>query len=164
MKFTSGAGLTLHLDHAAHRLHNALCDRHPKTGSLNLRYLGRRLPRKRLKNLFAEFRRHSDAGILHPEMAAHICLSRRGILLRQIDIDSSVFRRKFNRVGEQINQNLIQPDTVTVHVLRLDLLNKNIKMLVFLPNLRLHDIHNTVHRLAQGDLIHIQGQLAALDL
>ena len=97
-------------------------------------------------------------------MASHILRSQRGILLLKIDIDSAALRRKLDRVGQEINQNLVQTDAVTMHILRLDFLNKNIKVLLPLLDLRLYDVHNAVHDLPKRYLIHIQGQLAALNL
>ena len=97
-------------------------------------------------------------------MAPHILLTQRGSLLLKIDIDSAMLRCELDRVRQQVDQNLVQADIVTVDIFCLDFLNKNIKVLLPLLDLRLYDIDDTVHDLPKRYLIHIQGQLAALNL
>ena len=130
MEFTALARRTLQVDRSLHRLHDGFRDRHAKAGSLDLVDLRFLFPGKCIKNLFLELFCHADAVVLHAEMAPHIIFSHRRLLLRQKDLDHTALRRKFQRVGQQVDQHLVQTHTVTVHLLGDDVLYEDIKMLL----------------------------------
>ena len=164
MEFTSAARLAPEFNGSAHGVHNTFCDCHSQTRALRSVHLGSLLPRKCVKNRFLEFRCHADSAVPDPEMASYIMVPQRRSLLTQIYIDRALFRREFHRVGQKIDQHLIQTYTVAVYFLCLYILYKNIKMLLPRLNLRLYNIDDAVHRLMQRHLIQIQRQLSALDL
>ena len=97
VKFRAFVLLALHLNAAFHGLYNALRDGHSKSRSFNLANL-RLISCKAVKDLLHKFRRHSDPGILYPEMAPYILISLRRVLLGEIDVDPAVLRRKLDRV------------------------------------------------------------------
>ena len=163
MEFRTLILLALNFNGSLHCLYDALRDRHSKASPLNLADL-LLVSGKAVKNLFHKLRRHSDAGILYPEMASDIVLSCRRVLLGKIDIDPAVLRRELDCIWQEVQKHLVQAHSVAVYLLRLYLLHKNIKMLLLAVDLRLHDIYNAVHRIAQGKGVHIQRQLAVLNL
>ena len=65
------SGSALHLDRTAHSVHDMLRNRKAKPRPLRLMDAAVILPLKRGKELFLEFLRHANAGILHRKMRAH---------------------------------------------------------------------------------------------
>ena len=75
----------------------------------------------------------------------------------------SALRREFDGVSQQVNQHLIQPHAVAVHIFRQDLVGASVERLIFRLDLGLDDIDNTVHHLSQRNQLYIQRHFPALD-
>ena len=113
--------------------------------------------------MLPEFFRHADTGILNPNENTDIILTFRRWLLMKRNFDGTALRRKFNRIGQEIQQYLIQPNTVTAHIFRRNIIDENIKFLLFLPNLGLYNADNAFHRLTQRNQFCIESHLSALN-
>ena len=100
---------------------------------------------KRVEYFFQILLGHADPGILYPEAASHIPGAFRRFLLLQIGIDSTALRRKFQCVGQKVDENLIQPYAVTVYLFHAALADENIKMQVFRLDLRPDNIYDILH-------------------
>ena len=90
---------TLHLNGAAHGIHDILGDRHSKPGALRLVNSQVVLPDKRFKDLFAEFLRHAYAGIRYIQMHPDIILTQGRLLLIQRHSNGTALRSKLDRIG-----------------------------------------------------------------
>ena len=86
----------------------------------------------------------------------------RGLLI-QGDVDAALHRRKFHSVGQQVQNHLVQTHTVTADVLRQNVVDEDVKLLLLGPHLGLDNVDDAVHHLPQGDLVDVQRHLPALD-
>ena len=96
-------------------------------------------------------------------MNTDIFIPFRGLFLIECHLYGTVLRRKLNRIGQEVQQNLIQAYTIAIDILSRNVMNEHIKMLLFCFHLWLYDTHDAVHDLPQGNLVHIEGHLPALD-
>ena len=164
MEFRSFAQPAAYLDIAAHGVNNVLCDGHAQTGTLGLLHPCGILPAEGVENLRLILLRHTDTVVLHGDMGADVVLALGGLLLIQRHRNGPAVGRELHRIAQQVDEDLIEPQAVAAHVFRGDVVDGDVELLALGPDLGLDDIHNAVHDLPQGDLIHIQGHPAALDL
>ena len=78
----------------------------------------------------------------------------RGLLIHG-NLDGAALRSKLDCIGKEVQQHLIQPDAVTADVLRVNIMNEHIELLLLGPHLGLDNADQAFHDLPQGDLIHI---------
>ena len=147
-----------------HLVHDILGDGHAQPRSFYPVDAGIGLARKRIIDSLLEFFRHADASILHMDMGAHMPISQRGTLLIQAHGDGTAQGRELERVGKQIQQNLIQPHVVGIDSFRQNIANTDIETQFLRSDLRLHDAHQPFHDLTQGNDVDIEREPAALDL
>ena len=62
-------------------------------------------------------------------MGSHIFVPHRRIFLGYVDVYPPFFRRKFQRIGKQVQKDLVQPHIIAIDAFRQDILDENIKML-----------------------------------
>ena len=155
--------LACQLNRAFHQIYNCLCNGHPKPSPHNLGYLVGILPLKAVKNLPLEFLRHSNPCVFHNKMGPYIIIPLGGLLLIQIDVNPPSLRRKLPCIGKEVQKHLVQAHGIAKYILRLDGLDKNIKILPFYFYLGPHNIYNVIHGFPQGHLVHVQRHLAALN-
>ena len=86
-------------------------------------------------------------------MAAHVIRPHRRILLLQVCIDRSTFRRKLKGIGQNVDQHLVQPYAVTMYLLSPAIADKDIKVLILGFYLGLHNIDNIFHGIPEGNLL-----------
>ncbi len=164
MKFRSLSNLTLQGDGASHGVHYVLGDGHSQTGALRLLHPLRVLPAERVKDNFLVFLRHTDARVLYQQMGADKCIPLWRIFLIKRYLNGSLLRGKLHRISQKVDHHLVKPHTVAAHILGGYVLDGDTELLAFRLHLRLNDAHNAVHNLPEGDLVHIQGHLPALNL
>ena len=97
-------------------------------------------------------------------MGADVILSLGGLLLIQGNLNQAALGGEFQGVAQDVQQHLVQPHAVAADILRGDIVNGHVELLVLGPDLGLGDADDAVHHLPEGDLIHVQRQLAAFDL
>ena len=102
MELAAFAGFALHIDRAAHCVHNIFCDRHAQAAALCPADAGVVLAHKGLKDTRLELRRHPDPAVLYTYMDLHVILADLGRLLVHGNQNPSFLRREFDRVGEQV--------------------------------------------------------------
>ena len=151
-------------DGAPHLIHDVLGDGHAQAGALGALDPGAVLPGKGVEDLLLELLRHADAGVLDDEVGPDEVSAPGGILLGDGHGDAPLLRGKLHGVGEEIQQDLVEAHTVAVDVLPADVLDEDVKALLFGLHLGLDDAHDALGGLPQADHVHIQGELAALDL
>ena len=66
-------------------------------------------------------------------------------LLIHGQLNGTLLRREFDSVPQQVDQHLIQPHTVTAHVLRKNVVGSHFKLLIFCLDLGLYDVDDAVH-------------------
>ncbi len=163
MEFRPLAQFTLYLDHTVHRVYDILRDCHAKAGAFCLMYALCILADKGLENAFLEILGHANAGILYINMYTHIILTNGGGLFVHGEADRAAFRCKFYSVRQKVQQYLIDTHAVTEYIFGFDIMDENVKLLIFCFDLRLDDIDNAVHHLTQGYLVHGEHQFPAFD-
>ena len=149
MELAALALLAADRDVAAHRVHNILGDRHPQPGTLRFLHPGVVLSAEGFKYDLLVLLRHADSRIAYQEMGADKGGRLRKRLLIHHRLNRAVFRRKFGGVAQQVDQHLVQPHAVTVHILRKNVVGGRVEPLMLCLDLGLHDIDNAVHRLSQ---------------
>ncbi len=82
-------------------------------------------------------------------MGSYKIISYFGRLLPDKYVNLTVFLGKLQRIREQVQKYLVQTNIITVHVFRDHITDINIKKLVSRLYLRLYNINNIIHRLAQ---------------
>ena len=158
------AQLAVYIDPSAHGIHNVFGDGHAQTAALGFAHPHAVLPDKGLKNALPELLGHADAGIRDDEVNPNEILSLfRGFLVHG-HIDLAPLGGKLHRVAKNIQQHLVQAYAVTAYVLRRNIVDGHIKLLVLGADLGLDNTDNAFQHLPQGNLIHAQGHLSALDL
>ena len=98
-----------------HGVYNTLGDGHAQPGALCLPHAGVVLPAEGVENLLLILLRHADSGVLHQEVGAHTAALLRLLIHRHLH--RALLRREFHRVPQQVDQHLIQPHAVAVHLL-----------------------------------------------
>ena len=163
MELRAIAQLALHLNGAAHGVHDVLGDGHAQAGALGLMHPGVILPDKGLKDPRPELRRHADAVVLDAEMDTDEVLPLLRRLLVHGDLDPPLFGGELDGVAQDVEKHLVEPQAVTADILVGDVVDGHIELLALGADLGLNDADQAVHHLPQGYLIHVQRQLAALD-
>ena len=114
--------------------------------------------------MFLELLGHADAVVADGEMNPDEVLSPvRGLLVHGY-VNPPAVGGELHGVAQNIQQNLIEPHAVAAHIFRGNVMNGHIEMLALCPDLGLDDADDAVQHLPQGDLVHAEGQLSALDL
>ncbi len=105
-------------DAALHLVHDVFGDGHAQAGALDVLDPGVVLPREGIEDLFLELLGHADAGVLAPRKWVRTQFSpcSEGSW-EMVMAMAPAFRGELQGVGEQIQQNLVQPHTVAVDLL-----------------------------------------------
>ena len=133
----------------AHCVHNKFGDCHSQPGPFGFLYTRGIFSAERVKYFLLILLRHTNPCITHQEMRADTGSILPQWFLIYNHLNSAVFRRKFDGIAQQINQYLVQPHTVTTHILRKNFISQDIKPLIFCLHLGLYDIDNAVHYFSQ---------------
>ena len=115
-KFSTFALFCLNLNGSAHHIYDVLGDSHTQSCTLSPAYSGSPLSLKRRKYLLYKFLTHADSVILYPDFVqftASLCTR----ILSQPDRNGSACRSKLDRIGQKIQQHLIQPGLVAINIL-----------------------------------------------
>ena len=115
-KFGAFALFCLNFNRSSHHIHNVLSNGHTKACPLSPADGGSPLPFKRRKNLLYKFRTHADSTVFYTDLiqTTVFCFSRE---LFQPNGNGSTGRRKFDRIGQKIQQYLIQTRLIAIDVL-----------------------------------------------
>ena len=156
MEFRPTVQLTVHLNRAMHRVHDVLGDRHAQPRALNAVHAGVVLAREGIEDRLLERFGHADAVVLDVEVRADVVRAQRRGLLRDRHMDRAALGRELERVGQQVDQHLVEADRVATHAFLIHVLNEDVKQLALGPRLRLHDAHNALRDLAQRGFLHVE--------
>ena len=152
----------LHLDGAAHHIHDVLGDRHAKAGALYPADRGGALPLEGLKDLVGELLAHADAVILDAELVLPAAVHFTGKLPHP-HRDCAARRGKLDGVGQQVQQDLVQPGLVAVDVLVGHIRGVHIKFQLLCVNLPADDGFQVVQHIRKVDFHLFQMDLSAFD-
>ena len=150
------------LNGAAHHIHNILGDGHTKSCTLSPAYSGSPLPLKRRKDLLYKFLTHTDSVILHPDLVQFTASLETRILF-QPDRNGSASRSKLDRIGQKIQQHLIQSCLITIDILICHIHGIHIKLQLFRMDLPADDRLQIMKHIRQTDLRFFQMDLSALN-
>ena len=127
-----------YIDRPAHKFHNIFCNRHAEPGSLHL--IGGTVfrPGKRIEDRCQVFRRHAITIVFHFNSDM---FELRGTLFQSNDTEPyiSPLLRIFDRIGEKVNDNLIQPRLIPDQIFMLDPRDLHMKFLIFCSRHRADD-------------------------
>ena len=160
LKASALAGGTLHIDRAAHQVHDVLGDGHTKAGALHLVGAGALLPGKGVKKGLLVGLAHANAVILHHKAVSGVVLVSGQLVHLKPDMPAG--GRILDCVGENIHQHPIQTVGVCQHIFVLQM-GVYRKGLAALACLLADDAVQLADLLGQIRFFHIQGGLAALD-
>ena len=152
----------LHLDGAAHHIHDVFGNSHAKAGALDPAYRGGALPLKRLKNLFGELLAHADAVVLDAELILPAAAHRSGKLPHP-HRDRAARRGELDGVGQQVQQDLIQPGLIAVDILIGHIHGIHIKLQLLCVDLPADDGFQVVQHIRKVDFHFFQMDLSAFD-
>ena len=154
--------LRLDSDGAAHHIHDVFGDGHAKSGALYPAYCGGALPLKRLEDLLGKLRTHADAVVLDAKLvlpaAAHLSGK-----LPDTYRDRAARRGKLDGVGQQVQQDLIQPGLVAIDILVGHIYGIHVKFQLLGVDLPADDGFQVVQHIGQVDLHLFQMELSAFD-
>ena len=128
----------LHLDGAAHHIHDVFGNCHTEAGALNSAYRGGALPLEGFKYLLGKLLAHADAVILDAELILSAAAHFTGKLPHP-HRDRAARRGKLDGVGQQVQQDLIQPGLVAVDVFVGHVHGIHVKFQLFCINLPADD-------------------------
>ena len=152
----------LHLDGAAHHIHDVFGDGHAKAGALDTADRGGALPLKRLKDFFGKFRAHADAVVLDAELVLPAAAHLPGKLAHP-HRDRAARRGKLDGVGQQVQQDLVQPGLIAVDILVGHIHRVHIKLQLFCVDLPADDGFQIVQHIRKVDFHLFQMELSAFD-
>ena len=152
----------LHLNGAAHHIHDVFGDGHAKAGALDTADRGGALPLKRLKDFFGKFRAHADAVVLDAELVLPAAAHLPGKLAHP-HRDRAARRGKLDGVGQQVQQDLVQPGLIAVDILVGHIHRIHIKLQLFCVDLPADDGFQIVQHLRKVDFHLFQMELSAFD-
>ena len=152
----------LHLDGAAHHIHDVFGDGHAKAGALDTADRGGALPLKRLKDFFGKFRAHADAVVLDAEFVLPAAAHLPGKLAYP-HRDRAARRGKLDGVGQQVQQDLVQPGLIAVDILVGHIHRIHIKLQLFCVDLPADDGFQIVQHIRKVDFHFFQMDLSAFD-
>ena len=154
--------LAEHLDGAAHQFHNALGDGHTQAGALDLVGGAVLRPGKGVEDGLQVFRRHAVAVVLHLDADVLVLA---GALFQpdEPQPDMAALRRVLHRVGQQIDQDLVDPGFVPHQILMADACHLQVELLLFRLGHGLDDGVRRGNHIAQGELLQIERYFSALN-
>ena len=152
----------MHLDGAAHHINDVLGNRHAQTGALNLAHRGGTLPLEGLEDPLREFLAHADTGVLHPDLIQSLPLWGIGKLCHT-DGNRAAGGCEFNRVGQQVQEHLIQAGFVAEHILIGHIQHIHIQLQLLGVNLTADDGLNVMKHVGQVHFLLLQLDFAAFD-
>ena len=154
--------LCLHLDGAAHHIHDVFGDGHAKAGALDLADRGGALPLKGFKDLLGKLRAHADAVVLDAELILPEAVHRTRKLPHP-HRDHAARRGELDGVGQQVQQHLVQPGLVAVDVLVGHIHGVHIQIQLLCVDLPADDGFQVVQHIREVDLGLFQMDLSAFD-
>ncbi len=151
MEFGSFVHLALHGNGSAHGVHDILCDGHPQPRALGLMNPHAVRPCIGIEDMLHKALLHPYSVVLHCDMRPDIGIPflLGGRLLKQGQLYGSSLMGVLDCIGQQIQQNLIQTDTVAAYILCHDIINMYIEILPFSPDLRLNNADDPLYHFAQ---------------
>ena len=161
-KFAALARFALNGDGAAHQVHNVLGDGHAQAGALNAADGGVFLPAERLKDVLLELFAHADAVVFDAELIAATALGRT-VLLGNANADYPACGSELDGVGQNVQQDLVQPQRVGDDVLVLHIHGIDEKRQPFCRNIGLNDGAHIVDEVRQVHRFFFDLYFSALD-
>ena len=161
-EFAALARFTFNRNGAAHHIHNVLGDGHTQAGTLNAADGGAFLPAERLKDVLLERFAHTNAIVLDAELIAATALGRT-VLLGNADADRTACRSELDGVGQNVQQDLVQPQRVGDDVLVLYVHSINEKRQPLCRNIGLDDGAHIVDEVRQMHRFFFNFYFSALD-
>ena len=110
------------------------------------------LPLEGLKDALGKFLAHADTGVLNSNYVQTLALRRVGQLCHP-DRHCAARRGKLDRIGQQVQQHLIQTGLVTVHILVGDIYDVHVLHQLFGMNLPADDGLNIMENIGQVDFL-----------
>ena len=156
------ARLALNGDGAAHQVHNVLGDGHAEAGALNAADGGVFLTGELLKDVLLELLAHADAVVLDAELIAGPA-RRRTVFLGNTDADHAACGGKLDGIGQNVQQDLVQPQRVGDDILVLHIHGINEKRQPLCRNIGLDDGAHIVDEVRQMHRFFLDLYLSALD-
>ena len=161
-EFAALARLALNGNGAAHQVHNVLGDGHAQAGALNAADGGVFLTGELLKDVLLEFLAHADAIVLDAELIAGPALGRT-VFLGNADADHAARRGELDGVGQNVQQDLVQPQRVGDDILVLHIHGINEKRQALCRNIGLDDGAHIVDEIRQMHRFFFNFYFSALD-
>ena len=152
----------LHLDGAAHHIHDVFGNRHTEACALYLAYRGGALPLKRLKDLLGKFRAHAYATVLDAELILTIAVHLTGQLPHP-HRDRAARRSKLDGVGQDVQQDLVQPGLVAIDILVGHIHHVHIKFQLLCVDLPADDGFQIVQHIRKVDFHFLHMDLSAFN-
>ena len=149
-------------DGAAHQIHDVLGDGHSQAGALNAADGGAFLPAELLEDVLLELFAHADAVVLDAELIADAALGCT-VLLGDADADHAAGGGELDGVGQDVQQDLVQPQRVGDDVLILNVHGINEERQPFGCNIGLDDGAHIVDKIGQMHCLFLDLDFAALD-
>ena len=161
-EFAALARLAFNGDGAAHQVHNVLGDGHAQAGALNAADGGVFLTGELLKDVLLEFLAHADAIVLDAELIAGPALGRT-VFLGNADADHAACGSELDGVGQNVQQDLVQPQRVGDDILVFHIHGINEKRQPFCRNIGLDDGAHIVDEIRQMHRFFFNFYFSALD-
>ena len=161
-KFRTFALLCPDLNCSTHHIHNILGNSHAKPCALGSADCGSPLPLKRGKNLLYKFRTHADSVIFYPnlvQLPAFYC----PWVLFEPNRNCSSCRCKLNRIGQKIQQHLVESCLITINILICNIHCIHIKLQLLCMNLSANNCLQIMKHIRQTDLCLFQMDLSTLN-
>ena len=158
----AAALLGLHLDRAAHHVDDIPGDGHAEAGALNAADRRGALALERLEDALRERRAHADAGVADAELILRAAVQRPGELT-DADRDRAARRGELDRVGQQVEQDLLEARPVAADVLVRHVERVHAQLELLGVHLSADDGLDVVQHLGQADLALLEMEPAALD-
>ena len=162
-KYRTFVHLARHIDRPAHQLHDILGDRHAKPCSLHLVRRAVLRPCKRVKQHFEILRRHAVPVILHLDPDP-LKLGAALFPADDAEPDIPALLCVLHRVGEQVDQDLVDPRLIPEEILVLYVRDFHMKPLLPRRCHRSDDGIHGGHQIIQRKLLDREHDLPALDL
>ena len=161
-EFAALARFAFDRDGAAHHIHDVLGDGHTQAGTLNAADGGAFLPAERLKDVLLELFAHTNAIVLDAELIAATALGRT-VLLGNADADRTACGSELDGVGQNVQQDLVQPGLIAVDILVGHIHRVHIKFQLFCVDLPADNGFQIVQHIRKVDFHLFQMELSAFD-
>jgi len=158
------AGSAFHVDGAAHGVHDELGDGEAKTHALGAVHATAVLALEGGEELLLVLLRHAHAGVLHRKVGAHPALAPEGGLLPEMDVDAAAGGGELHGVAEEVEEHLVEAHAVAEDMLGEYAGNPDVEFLPVGHELGTDDVAQALDGIPQGEVLHLQRHLAALDL